>query len=153
MVPSPPKISLHQCRQRSRSPVFEVPCPDSSPPRKGMAIPGATTYSVPPPLPPPRYIEDLDAGVDISWTLQNEGAVDGRNTFIPVKPGSSLLGSLLRNGSIKSEDGDIEMDWDPENVVYEKNMSTQTSNYHLSLRTAHPYFPLTKDPHSALSPR
>lgn len=153
MVPSPPNSLAHQCHQRPHSPVFEVLYSDSSPPRKSMAIPGTTTYSVPPPLPPPRRIQDLDAGVDISWTLQNEGILGERDALIPVKPGSSLLGSLLHNQLVKAEDGDTDMDWDLENVFCRQKINAQLSHYHLSLRTAHPYLPNSRDPHTALSPR
>ena len=70
-----------------------------------MAIPGARIEEVPPALPPPRYIRDLDDGVDISWNYQNNG--QGHSKLAPIKTGSSLLGHPQLRRSV-----DIDMDMD-----------------------------------------
>jgi hypothetical protein len=61
-----------------------------------MAIPRARE-EVPPPLPPPRHIEDLRAGQDPGWQWGNTNSpIDtgfGGNRLATVRPGSSLYGS------------------------------------------------------------
>lgn len=118
-----------------------------------MAIPGTMTYSVPPPLPPPRYNRDLDEGVDIAWALQNEGVSNRRSALVPIQPGSSLLGSLLHDRSVQDEDEDVDMDWDTENVVGERRMDIHSSQCQLALRTIHPFISSPDLSYSASSPR
>lgn len=67
---------------------------------------------VPPALPPPRYIHDLDDGVDIAWNYQNE--VHGHSRLAPIKAGSSLFGRAQLPGD---EDEDIDMDMDTDDNV------------------------------------
>ncbi|KAH7084900.1 hypothetical protein BKA63DRAFT_4841 [Paraphoma chrysanthemicola] len=60
-----------------------------------MAIPRARE-EVPPPLPPPRHIEDLRAGQDPGWQWANTNSpIDtgfGGNRLATARPGSSLYG-------------------------------------------------------------
>ncbi|KAF2399164.1 hypothetical protein EJ06DRAFT_538552 [Trichodelitschia bisporula] len=58
-----------------------------------MAIPNARE-AVPPPLPPPRYIEELGQGQDAAWAFQNRHQVERYNA--PVK--GSLLGGSSDSG-------------------------------------------------------
>ena len=118
-----------------------------------MAIPGITTYGVPPPLPPPRYNHDLDEGLDIAWALQNEGVSNRRSALVPIQPGSSLLGSLLHDQSVKDEDEDVDMDWDSENVEGERRMDLHSSQCQSALRTIHPFISSSNLSYSASSPR
>ncbi|OJD13384.1 hypothetical protein AJ78_06155 [Emergomyces pasteurianus Ep9510] len=59
-----------------------------------MAIPNAKEPLAPPPLPPPRYIEDLAIGHDSGWKWGNgfEAGEFGKPTLPPIKPSSSLVG-------------------------------------------------------------
>ncbi|KAI2381021.1 hypothetical protein LOY97_006798, partial [Ophidiomyces ophidiicola] len=67
-----------------------------------MPIPQSTHAPLaPPPLPPPRYIEDLAHGHDSGWKWGN--SFEGKPTLAPIKASSSLFGgsaharpSLLR---------------------------------------------------------
>ncbi|RMD43096.1 hypothetical protein DV735_g2001, partial [Chaetothyriales sp. CBS 134920] len=63
-----------------------------------MAIPGVRTEEPPPPLPPPRYNEELERGVDAAWAWQNRDRYGsaGHNSLAPVKPSSSLYGGYLQ---------------------------------------------------------
>jgi hypothetical protein len=60
-----------------------------------MAIPRARD-EVPPPLPPPRHIEELRSGQDPGWLWGNTNSPRdtgfGGNRLATVKPGSSLYG-------------------------------------------------------------
>jgi hypothetical protein len=64
---------------------------------RGMAIPSVNDNFVPPPLPPPRRIADLELGHDQGWKWGNqlEGEL-GQNTLAPIKPNSSLHGGHIR---------------------------------------------------------
>lgn len=61
-----------------------------------MAIPRARE-EVPPPLPPPRHIEDLRNGQDPGWQWGNPNSPRengfGGNRIAAVRPGSSLYGA------------------------------------------------------------
>ncbi|KAK2793543.1 hypothetical protein FQN52_001129 [Onygenales sp. PD_12] len=63
-------------------------------PQGPMAIPNANEPLAPPPLPPPRYIEDLANGHDSGWKWGNsfEDGEFGKTKLAPIKPSSSLLG-------------------------------------------------------------
>ena len=73
-VTSPPTIQVHdynanhgQRRSASRSTAM----PFSRPPVP-LAIPNAGYDPVPPPLPPPRYIDEITAGSDPGWAWGND---------------------------------------------------------------------------------
>lgn len=65
-----------------------------------MAIPRARE-EIPPPLPPPRHIEDLRAGQDPGWQWGNTNSPKdtgfGGNRLATVRPGSSLYGASTSN--------------------------------------------------------
>ncbi|KAK5096677.1 hypothetical protein LTS08_007550 [Lithohypha guttulata] len=76
-----------------------------------MPIPGSHPEDVPPPLPPPRYNNDLDQGFDLAWECQNED-ISGENAILPrLKLGSTLL-TGQSHPHVGKEDEDIEMDLD-----------------------------------------
>ena len=60
-----------------------------------MAIPN-TRENAPPPLPPPRHIEELNLGHDAGWNWGNSRSdpkgIDSWQPLPSVRPGSSLLG-------------------------------------------------------------
>jgi hypothetical protein len=61
-----------------------------------MAIPGAPIDEPPPPLPPPRYNEELDRGIDVAWSWQNTESYGGKSKLAPIKPSSSLYGGYMQ---------------------------------------------------------
>ncbi|OAK95819.1 hypothetical protein IQ06DRAFT_55280 [Phaeosphaeriaceae sp. SRC1lsM3a] len=69
--------------------------PSQPSPAVAMAIPRARD-EVPPPLPPPRHIEDLRAGQDPGWqwghTNSPRDTGFSGNRLITIRPGSSLYG-------------------------------------------------------------
>jgi len=71
-------------------------------PAVAMAIPRARE-EVPPPLPPPRHIEDLRPGQDPGWQWGNTNSPRdtgfGGNRLATVRPGSTLYGAT---GSVHS---------------------------------------------------
>ncbi|EEH08786.1 conserved hypothetical protein [Histoplasma capsulatum G186AR] len=78
----------------SRSAARNLPFRSLSTSPGPMAIPNAMEPVVPPPLPPPRYIEDLAIGHDSGWKWGNsvEEGEFGKPTLPPIKPSSSLVG-------------------------------------------------------------
>jgi hypothetical protein len=66
-------------------------------PAVAMVIPRARE-EIPPPLPPPRHIEDLRAGHDPGWQWGNTNSPQdtgfGGHRLATVRPGSSLHGGL-----------------------------------------------------------
>ena len=88
----------------------------SSHSRDPMAIPGAPMDEPPPPLPPPRYNEELDRGIDVAWSWQNNTEPYGsKSKLAPIKPSSSLYGGYMQQrGDTRrtSEQDDMDVDWD-----------------------------------------
>jgi hypothetical protein len=85
---------------------------DSCRPYQAMVIPGSRHEDVPPPLPPPRYNDDLAHGVDIAWKWANNHPFDHRQ-LAPIKAGSSLHGSFIDSAgrlSVGQEDDDDDKD-------------------------------------------
>jgi hypothetical protein len=68
----------------------------SSHTRDSMAIPGAPIDEAPPPLPPLRYNEELDRGIDLAWSWQNTENIGGKSKLAPIKPSSSLYGGYVQ---------------------------------------------------------
>lgn len=70
-----------------------------------MPIPSSKGPSPPPPLPPPRQIEELNQGGDPGWHFGNRGKDrHGGIASVSVKPGSSLLGGA-RSPHVKQYSG------------------------------------------------
>ncbi|KAF1983015.1 hypothetical protein K402DRAFT_339266 [Aulographum hederae CBS 113979] len=72
-----------------------------------MAIPNARE-APPPPLPPPRYINELNNGHDPGWQWANNQTSDTVNTLFGsnVKPGSSLRGGGQPSSQGQEHTGD-----------------------------------------------
>lgn len=73
-VTSPPSIQVHDHKAnhgRRRSTSRSTAMPFSRPPVP-LAIPNARYDPAPPPLPPPRYIDDITAGSDPGWAWGND---------------------------------------------------------------------------------
>ena len=101
-APTGQRIPLHPFREkaasaRSTSRSNSQSSQDASRPRQAMVIPGTRVDDVPPPLPPPRYNDDLAHGVDIAWKWANNDSFDHQRQLAPIKPGSSLHGSYLES--------------------------------------------------------
>jgi hypothetical protein len=82
--------------------------------RAPMTIPHNRPAEAPPPLPPPRFIEDLANGHDLGWRWGNS-VVDGRfGKLAPIKQSSSLNGGYRRPPMDTSHDEEAmdEMDVD-----------------------------------------
>src|SRR5215471_17773896 len=95
---SPPSIRVSDfnsnCDNRRSSPESSSRTSISAqPPSCGaMPIRSTTENPVPPPLPPPRYIEVLAHGIDPGWNWGNPGADGGfgKSTLPSIKETSSL---------------------------------------------------------------
>lgn len=67
---------------------------DAVHPRGAMTIPGARFDDAPPPLPPPRFNQELAHGIDVAWSWGNSNPFDyNKKHLAPIQPGSSLYGS------------------------------------------------------------
>jgi len=75
---------------RSQSPTSPESIQSHTP--MAMTIPNTRFEEAPPPLPPPRFIEDLARGIDLAWSLGNGHELGGSRKLAPIKPGSSLFG-------------------------------------------------------------
>lgn len=74
-VTSPPSILVHEHHDnhgRRPSTSRSAGMPFSSRPPVPMAIPNSRHDRPPPPLPPPRFIDDLTAGSDPGWAWGND---------------------------------------------------------------------------------
>jgi hypothetical protein len=70
-----------------------------------MTIPNAREDIAPPPLPPPKFIEELAYGNDPGWQWGNTThAGFSKSTLAPIKPGSSLMGSYRRESWEEKQD-------------------------------------------------
>ncbi|WEW55511.1 hypothetical protein PRK78_000942 [Emydomyces testavorans] len=67
-----------------------------------MAISGSNEPLAPPPLPPPRFIEDLAQGHDSGWKWGN--SFEGKPTLAPIKPTSSLFGGHSRPPLVRRDE-------------------------------------------------
>lgn len=114
-LPSPPSIyirehvSNHERRcSTSRS---HFASGSMSSPHSGLPIPNGRPEEAPPPLPPPRIIDDLANGQDQGWKWGNRESENERSrpALAPIKPGSSLFGGYHAGGtggSMRSEWGE-----------------------------------------------
>jgi hypothetical protein len=117
-----------------------------------MVIPGTRFDDVPPPLPPPRYNDDLAHGVDIAWKWANHDPFHHGRQLAPIKPGSSLHGSYLESRSHFShgrDDDDDMMDIDDdEDPRRNSNVSTVRSPSEAEIRFGGPVPALVRKPPS-----
>lgn len=92
---STPSIRVYESNRYGALPHHHRPSHPSPRPAVAMAIPRARD-EVPPPLPPPRHIEELRAGQDPGWLWGNTNSPKdtgfGGNRLATVLPGSSLYG-------------------------------------------------------------
>ncbi|KIX10317.1 uncharacterized protein Z518_01399 [Rhinocladiella mackenziei CBS 650.93] len=88
---------------------------DSLRPREAMVIPGARFDDTPPPLPPPRYNEELAQGIDVAWNWGNSDPFNTTGRLAPINPGSSLYGGYMksrRNSGHSRNPPDMDLDDD-----------------------------------------
>ena len=123
-----PSILVHPERHRRLSRHSSHTSSEFGPPTANMAIPGARMDDVPPPLPPPRYNHDLDQGLDIAWSWQNEDLPGDSSRLAPIKPGSSLLGHQSMSQHAGDENEDIDMDLDADEDALSSIPSTRRSS-------------------------
>lgn len=79
----------------------------TSPSHGPMSIPNTNEPLAPPPLPPPRFIEDLAQGHDPGWKWGNSFADEqqfGKPTLAPIKPSSSLMGGHARPPLVRRDE-------------------------------------------------
>lgn len=89
---------------------------DAVHPRGAMTIPGARLDDAPPPLPPPRFNQELAHGIDVAWSWGNSNPFHyNKKHLAPIQPGSSLYGSYRESPrpsiSLRSAD-DMDLDDD-----------------------------------------
>ncbi|KIV85679.1 hypothetical protein PV11_01346 [Exophiala sideris] len=84
-------------------------------PKEGLLIPGVRFDDPPPPLPPPRYNEELAQGIDLAWTWGNSDPFKSERRLAPINPGSSLYRGYMesrRNSGRSEESENVDMDDD-----------------------------------------
>lgn len=100
---SPPHISAHDHndrRSRRRSPSRSTGGLHATAPAP-MAIPNRTVEKAPPPLPPPRVINDLAAGSDPGWEWGNDPS---RGGFGKSKASSSAASHFPKSWAVSMEE-------------------------------------------------
>lgn len=148
-LPIPNTVShYHKRRPLSRS--SSQSSSDSGRPSTSMAIPGARIDDIPPALPPPRYNDDLDRGFDLAWKWQNEHLMTGKSKLAPIKPGSSLLGTVIRTQSDRGE-GETEQDIDVDSNAL--RAASSPSRSHSVTATSIPSLIRSPPPSSGISQR
>lgn len=148
-IPLPPyRDSAATPRSTSRS--NSQTSDDSVRPREAMVIPGSLFEDVPPPLPPPRYIDDLAQGVDLAWKWANSDSFDHQRRLAPIKPGSSLHGSYMESRTPLSHPRDPDdMDLDDDDYPRRSsNVSTVRSPSQAEVRFGGPVPALIRKPPS-----
>ncbi|KAK5374814.1 hypothetical protein LTR20_001105 [Exophiala xenobiotica] len=88
---------------------------DSRRAQDGLRIPGARFDEPPPPLPPPRYNEELAQGIDVAWSWGNSDPFNSARRLAPIKLGSSLYGGYMdtsRNSDRSRDTDDMDLDDD-----------------------------------------
>lgn len=107
---SPPSIRVYDFNSHHdrHPPTSRSSSHTSIPSRKSpgpMTIPNTREEIAPPPLPPPKYIEELTYGNDPGWQWGNTThAGFGKSTLAPIKAGSSLMGSYTRESREDKQD-------------------------------------------------
>lgn len=119
----------HERRSTSSSGSGSSTSTDSPRQRAPMGIPNIRYVEAPPPLPPPRYNDELAHGNDLSWELQNQGEEFGpHRKLAPIKHNSSLFGGYMapRIGSSSHDDDDEGVDMMEMDDDYDRRGSTLT---------------------------
>lgn len=95
-------------------------------PRGAMTIPGARFDDAPPPLPPPRFNQELAQGIDVAWSWGNSNPFNQhKRQLAPINPGSSLYGSYLdsmRHPAGRRDPDNMDLDNDDDD--YDRRGST-----------------------------
>lgn len=122
---SPPSIRIHDhngshhARKRSTSrPTGSLPSGTPGP----MAIPNSRPELPPPPLPPPKFIDDITAGSDPGWAWGN----DPSGTFGKRKEPSSMAGSKFPKSWSNRGEEKREVERDEEYEYRRRQSSTAT---------------------------
>lgn len=107
-----------------------------------MLVPGARFDDAPPPLPPPRYNEELAQGVDVAWSWANSDPFHSVRRLAPIKPGSSLNGGYLESRRISGRSREVDdMDLEDNYPRRGSNVSTvrspSQSAIHLGAQVPH----------------
>ncbi|KAL6714876.1 hypothetical protein ACLMJK_007136 [Lecanora helva] len=124
-VTSPPSVRVHDHsngshgRKHSTSRPAGVPFSSRSP--GPVAIPNTRLELAPPPLPPPRVIEDLDAGSDPGWAWGNSAS--GK----PGKLGGSIASSGNYPKSWARDMGDNRKQQPPERLQFSRRESSASA--------------------------
>ncbi|KAL6245233.1 hypothetical protein RBB50_008008 [Rhinocladiella similis] len=105
---------------------------DSHRNREGLRIPGACFDEPPPPLPPPRYNEELAQGIDVAWSWGNSDPFNSTRRLAPIKPGSSLHGGYMDARRSRDADGmDLDDDFARRGSTVSTIRSPSQANIHL----------------------
>lgn len=104
-------------------------------PREGLLIPGVRFDDAPPPLPPPRYNEELAQGIDIAWKWGNSDPFRSERRLAPINPGSSLYNGYAasRRSSGRSHESE-HMDMDDDYYRRGSTVSTVRSPSQADIR-------------------
>jgi hypothetical protein len=112
----PPRSPFNAARRPSVSRTTSYTSTTSSHSREPMPIPGRPMDEPPPPLPPPRHIEEFDKGLDTAWSWSNAHSHGREGKLAPIKPSSSLYGGYMRPRNDGRPSPDIDEmdvdDWD-----------------------------------------
>jgi hypothetical protein len=92
-IPTRPLFDAGRRPSTSRSPSYTSTASTHS--RSPMPIPGRPIDEPPPPLPPPRYNEEFEQGIDRSWDWSNAQSHHREGTLAPIKSSSSLYGGYM----------------------------------------------------------
>lgn len=118
-------------------------------PREAMPIPGTHCDEAPPPLPPPRYNEELAQGIDVAWSWANSDPFNNTaRRLAPIKPNSSLYGGDLHLRRSSGRSRDDEMDLDEDYPRKGSDVSTVKSATRTAAPIAGPIPTLTREPAS-----
>lgn len=118
---------------RQSTSAIEIPGPNHSPlqnysstsyaglPNRTRSYPMSVPHvhdSAPPPLPPPRWVEDYAEGTDPGWDFENRAeatSTTGHNSA-PIKLGSSLLGGHQARSSRSYTGPERKVDFEPKSA-------------------------------------
>lgn len=124
---SPVNFDDSKYRCHSSGSTHVMPELSFSSPRPLPIAPRSIMHTVPPPLPPPARIHDLEMGYDAGWRHANS---QSSTSLPPINPGSSLLGGHPQSES--DSQGDPmqidEMNGKPNDGLVSRSPKTQNSH-------------------------